>query len=311
MADKHDASSEAVAAPAPKRIIIYKKRKQKHEHHGGAWKVAFADFMTAMFALFLVLWILTQSQDVKSAVASYFRHATDYEGKPEDILRGNRGLMDHKNGRMDIPNNFLQPEDNAKDNPQEAPSTIGGFGKVAPEPGARPGAVTLRLDEDDDVRSFLKLQEEILTRLGLDPSFAKIKDNLVIETHEEGMLIQFVQQRNSPLLDAKTGAFRDAFKSTLGILAKTLGELPNVLEIDGHGSIFENLSEPSQKWQASAMMANMTRLELEKSGLKKGQVTKVAGCASTRLMNPNNVNDPVNQRISIFVRPRQWKVERY
>ena len=63
-------------------IIIVKKKAAAHAgHHGGAWKVAFADFMTAMFALFLVLWILAQSQEVKSAVASYFRHPTDYEAR--------------------------------------------------------------------------------------------------------------------------------------------------------------------------------------------------------------------------------------
>ena len=264
-----------------------------------------------MFALFLVLWILTQSQDVKSAVATYFRHATDYEGKPEEILRGNRGLMENKNGRLDTPNNMLEAEEDSSGAKQDPQSTMGGFNKASPETGSRPKATDRIDDEVDEVRTFLKLQEEILTRLGLEPSFAKIKDNLVIETHEEGLLIQFVQQKNSPLLDSKTGAFKDAFKNTLGVLARTIGALPNTLEIDGHGSIFENLSEPGQKWKASALMADMTRVELEKSGLKQGQITKVAGCAYTRRLNPNDNNDPLNQRISIFVRPRQWRVERY
>lgn len=84
-----------------------RRKRARHEHHGGAWKVAFADFMAAMFALFLVLRILSQSQDAKSAASSYFRHATDYEGKADETLRGNQGLQENKQGRLDLPNNFL------------------------------------------------------------------------------------------------------------------------------------------------------------------------------------------------------------
>ena len=311
-------SPEAEAAPPPRKFVAKKRRKRaRHEHHGGAWKVAFADFMTAMFALFLVLWILTQSQDVKSAVASYFRHATDYEGKADETLRGNQGLQENKQGRLDLPNNFLDVESSngTRLDPQSA---SGGLGKVTAEAGLRPQIIERVEDQDkDEIKTFLNLADDLWARMGMDPSFLKAKNNLAIEAREEGLLIQFIQQPNAPLFDEKTGAFKDSLQRMFAVLSKKFALLPNKLEIDGHGSIFSTgstvpgTSDANQKWHASALMADLARAELQKNGVREGQITKVSGCGLARLLNPNNVNDPVNQRISILLRPRQWQAERY
>jgi chemotaxis protein MotB len=297
---------------APKTIIVFKKKKGKHAHHGGAWKVAFADFMTAMFALFLVLWILTQSQEVKEAVASYFRHPTDYEGTPDVFMRGNDGLMDHKQGRMDNDATVIEIESagnkqagDAGNNPgKTATSVSGGKGQLSPPEGLRPKVVS-KVEDIDEVRTFLELAEKLWEVLGTTSSFNKIKDNLLIQALEDGLLIQLLEQEKSPLFEDGQDVFKPAIRQALGVVAKELSTLPNKMEIDGHGKSIANFYTEKQKWLASTYIADLTRMEMERGGLKPQQIIRVSGCADTRPMGPAG-----SRRISILVRPRQWQ-ERY
>jgi len=300
-------------------IIIYKKKKGEHGHHGGAWKVAFADFMTAMFALFLVLWILTQSQDVKSAIASYFRHPTDYEGKPDANFHGNDGLMENKQGRLDLTPNMLeinaQPkngEDQGGSKGQEPESISGGSAKSSAEPGLRPELVDRVEDQEkDEVRSFLKIADDLWVKMGMNSGFKKFKDNLLIEAIEDGLVIQLVEQPGAPLFEDGRPDFKPSIRECFAVLARELSHYTNKLEVDGHGNAVPWIIPAEQKWVASAYMADRARAELERQGLKPAQITKVAGCGDTRPLNPRDPKDPLNQRISILVRPRQWRPERF
>jgi len=301
-------------------IIIKKKKKGGHGHHGGAWKVAFADFMTAMFALFLVLWILTQSVEVKAAVASYFRHPTDYEGKPDGTFRGNNGLLENRQGRLDNPTNNLDSTESksliiGSDGQVERPMSVsGGLSHKAAEPGLRKAEkVESPLEQEkDEVRTFMKVADDLWMVLGMDPSFDRIKDNIRIQTIEDGLVIQLVDQAKSPLFEDGKCEFRSAVKQAIGILAQSLSKRPNnKIEIDGHGTELAMAFGEKQKWLASSSMADLTRAELERDGLKPFQITKVAGCADTRPLNPIEPGDPINRRISILVRPQQWTPERY
>jgi chemotaxis protein MotB len=296
-------------------IIIKKKKKGGHEHHGGAWKVAFADFMTAMFALFLVLWILTQSQEVKAAIANYFRHPTDYEGKPDATFRGNDGLMESKQGRLDNMQNILQIEARASSSSAAGsegatPESIaGGLASPTAEPGLRPDIIErVEEQEKDEVKSFLKIADELWMTLGMDPSFKRFKDNLLIETIEDGLVIQLIEQPKSPLFEDGTMEFRPPIKQAINILAKHLANYPNKIEIDGHGNFPAN---NAQRYVLSQQMADAARITLELGGLKSTQISKVAGCGNARPLNPRNLDDPLNRRVSMLVRPRQWRPERY
>lgn len=304
----------AEASEAPKVKIIYKKRKGGggHGHHGGAWKVAFADFMTAMMALFLVLWIMAQSQEVKSAVAYYFRHPTEYEGKPDSLLRGNDGLMEIKNGRMD--NRASLREGNSNPPPGggsglQAQSVAGGAARMNAEPGLRPEPIE-RIEEDpDEVRDFLKLSDLLWEELGLDPSYMRFKDQVTIETMEDGMLVQLMELPDQPLLEDHTFKFTPTIKRALAILAKKLKSYPNKIEIDGHG--LGTASDPAEKWVGSTLLANLARQELEAGGIKATQITRIAGCADTRPLDPKTGANPLNRRVSIMVHPKQWRPDRY
>ena len=238
-------------------IIIYKKKKGEHGHHGGAWKVAFADFMTAMFALFLVLWILTQSQEVKTAVASYFRHPTDYEGKPNAIFHGSDSLMENRQGRQNNLQNVLEINATVKsadsEGKGEQPESVsGGVGKDVAEPGLRPELVERVEDQEkDEVRTFLKIADDLWVKLGMNSSFKKFKDNLLIEAIEDGLVIQLVEQPGAPLFEDGRPDFKPAIRECLAVLAKELTRYTNKLEIDGHGNAVPQIIAPEQKWVAS------------------------------------------------------------
>lgn len=301
---------------APKVKIIYKKKKGGHGHHGGAWKVAFADFMTAMMALFLVLWIMAQSQEVKQAVAYYFRHPTDYEGEADAILRGNMGLMDHKSGRMDVIPNIVDSPGGGQHQtkrPEKAASTqsvAGASARAASEPGLRPANLDpLKEELKDDVRTFLSLADLLWDQLKMDPSFMRVREQVMIQTHEEGLVVQIVERPGLPLFEAHSDVLRAEVRGVLATLAAQIKELPNKLEIDGHGPGLSSTKDTI--WLGSAHLAERARLALLECGLRPEQIVKISGCADTRPLNPKDAEDGLNRRISILVRPRQWQPERF
>jgi chemotaxis protein MotB len=309
-------AEESAAGGRP--IIIIKKKGGGHAgHHGGAWKVAFADFMTAMFALFLVLWILTQSQEVKSAIASYFRHPTDYEGRPDANLQGNDGMWENVQGRMDNRSNVFDTTNVKVELGGDglSPESVNGglVTKSSADPGLRPSIVERIEDQEkDEVRTFLKIADDLWMTLGTDPSFKRFKDNLAIQTLEDGLVVQIVDQPSSPLFEEGSREFKPALKKALAVLAQGLAKYPkNKLELSGHDGRVGSTNDSHGKWLASAQLAEETRSTLEQAGLKPNQITRVSGCADTRPLNPRSPDDPLNHRISILVRPRQWRPEHY
>ena len=330
-------------------IIVVKKVKGGHGHHGGAWKVAFADFMTAMFALFLVLWILTQSIEVKSAVASYFRHPTDYEGKPDAFMKGvgefapegtpsSSDSSDEAKGKGKEEGKEKEKKEEKEKGKEKEKKSGGGEGKkaqvggrtpdslagttqapISPDEGLRPapGVERPNIQELQEVRSFLVVIDHLWKVLGKASSFRKFKDNFAIESLEEGMLIQLIEQPGLPLFENESMEFKPAIKEALRLIGQQLGYFPaNLIEITGHGTSGALMFPYSPKWLASTYIADLARIELERNGVKSGQITKVAGCSDTRLLKvpipgKTDQSSSVNQRISILMRPQQWKVENY
>jgi len=309
-------SSAPGPASPPQIKIIYKKAKKGagHGHHGGAWKVAFADFMTAMMALFLVLWIMAQSEEVKHEVAAYFRPPAESEGDIGTPLRGNKGVMDVQNGRFDLPPRALDgtqqggPGGTQGRNPQ---SVSGGTARRPGDPGLRPQTVdNIKETDKDELRDFLVIADHLWEQLGLDASFGKIKDQFLIEAIEDGLVVQLLERDGHPLLDPHSQSFVPAISSALATLGSQLSKYPhNKLEIDGHG--FGLSEDPTQKWIGTTMLADLARKALESHGLSPNQITKVAGCADTRPLDVKKATGAINRRISILVHPRQWRPERY
>jgi chemotaxis protein MotB len=285
--------------------IIIRRRKHVAEHHGGAWKVAMADFMSTMFALFLTLWILGQSQEVKRAVAYYFRHPMDI---PHNIspLPGGSGILqstptlpgDAKNtgGKMNEPTDLLATKPRV----------------TSPDPAERPVAPVTpdEIISNQEWIEFKRMVDKLWKEMGVDPEFERFKDNLRIQAFENGVLIQIVDQEHSPLFVEGSRSFSAPVKRVFKLLASQISRFPNnPVEIDGH----EAAPELDRKlhWTLSAQMADDARVELEDNGVKYPQITKVGACSDTRLLDKAKPEDPCNRRVSILLRPQNWVPDSY
>jgi chemotaxis protein MotB len=241
-------------------IIVIKKKKGGHGHHGGAWKVAYADFVTAMMAFFLVMWILGQSNKVKQSVAAYFKDPEGFS-KNAGILPGGRGLN---------------------------------------EGGAAPKVKELEADFETAVleKAARQLKDTIDQTKALDG----IKNQVEMSISKDGLEIQLLEKANQVLFDVGSTTPKEATKAVLAEIGREIGRLPNRVVISGHtdqrpyhdNAIYSN-------WELYCERANSARRVMAESGLRVGQIARVAGFADTVLKNPQDPFAASNRRISILV----------
>ena len=248
-------------------IIIIKKRGHgKHGHHGGAWKVAYADFVTAMMAFFLVMWIVGQSQEVKAGVAGYFRD-------PAAFTEGGGG------------NGVLPGVDK------------GATGGGAPE-GNPP---TL----EEAKNALEQAADAIRQALASLPEFEHLKDQIEISITEEGLRIELRDAPDDGFFDSGSAQVKPTTEALLVVIASQLKELPNRVAVEGHTDSRPYSTDTSRiysNWELSADRANAARRILQDSGLMHGQIEAVRGFADTRLRKTDEPMDAGNRRISIVVR---------
>lgn len=229
-------------------IIIIKKKAAHGGHHGGAWKVAYADFVTAMMALFIVLWLLNQSPKIQAAVGGYFRDPNGTAAKP---ATDKPGVSDHF---------MLNPD------------------------------------------SMEKLKEGIAKKLKEIPNFDKLKDHIEMTITAEGLRIDLLEGSNGTFFDSGSPKLSADGQELLTALAGQLGDLPNMICIEGHtdakpyggASAYTN-------WELSADRANSARRVMQGNGLRHDQISQVRGFADQMLRRPQAPLDPANRRISVIV----------
>ncbi len=252
------------------RPIIIKRKKGGHGgHHGGAWKVAFADFMTAMMAFFLVMWLVGQKDEVKQAVAGYFRDPGKYqsEGKA-GVLQGSSAVIPTKGPTMGV----LEKD----------------------KRGAGPS--------DKEKQELTLAAKNILKELEKQEAFKRLKKNIKIQLTSEGLRIILNESENSPAF-FEPGSAKLLQKSAIILItiAKQLGTLRNHLVIEGHTDASPSENSGYTNWELSTDRANSARQLMEVSGLYNGQVREVRGFADKFPMITDNPKDPRNRRISIVV----------
>jgi len=260
----------AGAASKP-QIIVKIKRKGGHGgHHGGAWKVAYADFITCMFALFLVLWLLTQADvQLRQDIARYFRNPS--------VLPGGSALGAHS-----------QSAKTEKSRPIEA-------------------ALTVVQDSGEDLEALRGRAHEIQKAIERAPELAALKENVRVQVTEEGLEIQImdsgVNGRRDVLFDVSSATLKPALVTLLGEVAAELGKLPNRVEIGGHTDArpFVPASALSN-WDLSFARANNARQIMEGHGLYPNQVLRVTAYADTKLLNPQDPLADENRRLSVLAR---------
>lgn len=267
-------------------IIIKKITKNDAGHHGGAWKVAYADFVTAMMAFFLLLWLLSSAADGQlNGIADYFT--------PTIGITGAMGIGFNGGEDSDV-------ETGTKKNSLSAPGIVSGQAPQGIKPGVPKKKAVIESPESEDLlfqQRGRALEEQLATG-----DFNKFNDNVVIKQTPEGLKIQ--------LLDSdKVSMFRpgQVFLSTDGkkLLAKLVSvvqSMPNYVSVTGHtdGVPFTSRRNYSN-WELSTGRANAARRYMEERGLEPVRVAKVQGRADKDLYVPENPKDAKNRRIEIIL----------
>jgi chemotaxis protein MotB len=261
--------SSAHHEPTEPRIV--KKKKAPQATHGGAWKVAYADFVTAMMALFIVLWIMSQSQSIRLNVAQYFKNP--------GLLPGATGLLETSDmgGKMPTPGHSQELQTPAPIRPEvnRAPSDRGSLEEVK------------------------KRITEIIAQL---PELSRLKNQVALEITDEGLRIELLDQEHSHFFDIGSANLKPETQKLLKLIAQELGKVPNHVTIEGHTDSRPYGGKDYTNWELSADRANAARRVIEEGGVKKNQLTSVRGCADRQLRNQKDPLDVQNRRVSIVVR---------
>lgn len=267
-----------------KPVIIRRVKKIQRAHHGGAWKVAFADFATAMMAFFLVLWLQEASTiEEKAAISGYFSDPSAFsEGGSPYVIDMGGGLKDDEySGESNV----------------ETPDTkIQDKGVVLTEETVQDLAAQI------ESRKFQELKKTLETRIMEDANLRKYKDQIIMEVTKDGLQIQIVDAKSRPMFDSGSDEIKPYMNEILHALAGTISSVPNGLSITGHtdAQAFTERSDYSN-WELSADRANAARRSLLKNGVSEKQLAQVVGLASSTLYDKNDPDNPINRRISILV----------
>lgn len=257
-------------------IIIKRKKKIVAGHHGGSWKVAFADFATAMMAFFLVLWLTaTATPEQKLAVQGYFRDPVGFTegGSPNPVdLEGSATVIEEST--QDVAPNQIQIEDETID----------------------------ELSETLEQRRMQELYQELDERIEQSETLQEFKDQLLIDITDEGLRIQIVDRSGRPMFDSGRDELKYYSQDILFELADTLGSVNNKLSITGHTDSTPFSGRPGYtNWELSADRANTARRALVAGGVRSEQIGRVVGLSDSVLFEKDNPTAPVNRRISIIV----------
>jgi chemotaxis protein MotB len=265
-----------MAEQQPEVKIIIKKKKGGHAAaHGGAWKVAYADLVTAMMAFFLLMWLLSSaSSSTKASISKHFQEGPGYW----DTTAGKEMIETYNKGILP-----------------------GGRG-LSPQPGdggGGPESNTAILEKER------KAMEETATAIEKafkeDKLLQAFQDQISMDFTDEGLRIQIQDKAAQVLFDSGSSKVKPYTLSILKEIAQELGKLPNHVVIGGHTDAQQYATQAYTNWELSSERANAARRVLESSGLRQTQVRRTTGYAETLPLEGHDPKDPKNRRISIVV----------
>ncbi len=263
------------------------KKVQGGGHHGGAWKVAYADFVTAMMAFFMVMWLLAATtKQERAAISDYFRNPSPLSGTspaPAPGMAGPGGAstsMIKLGGASDIARGN---SDDPFQNQQEA----------VPNPVE---------EREREQRQLEALKQELEEAISKSQALEPFKDQLLLDITPEGLRIQIVDKQNRPMFDMGSAKLMPYTQSILGELSHFINQVPNRITISGHTDIAAYSRQIGySNWELSADRANAARRALLEGGMDEAKVARVVGLASSVLFDKTDPHNPINRRISIVV----------
>ncbi|MBK9246737.1 MAG: OmpA family protein [Ignavibacteria bacterium] len=281
----------------PEQPIIIKKRKKHaaHPHHGGAWKVAYADFVTAIMAFFLVMWIVGLSQSSKKSMAQYFKDPGVFSFKTGKALPIDLKMV---KARYDGTKG-----ENSRDNYTESGVTTMIVESKVPDSVAKQINVESKQDSSRIKQLERNLSDQLKNLAEGSPSLKNLLSSLKVELTNEGLRIEMVESKDNVFFEVGSAKLTNVALDVLKKIASEIGKIPNYVEIEGHTDSrpFGN-GRGYSNWELSGDRANSARRVLELSGLWEGQVVSVAGYADRKLRTTENPFDVSNRRVSILVK---------
>jgi chemotaxis protein MotB len=319
-AEKPQEQAAPAAAPAPapapapddggsdKRPIIVKKIIDEGHggHHGGAWKIALADMMTAMMAFFLLMWLLgATTEDRRKSVADYFRPASHSQIKfgemaGSDGLLGGSSVVDvdgfpftaRQSSLLERLTPKAQGGANATEGGAADQRSRDGTSDSEPKPQASAA----------DQENFDKLEAQLREDLSKNPQLQAVKDTVSIVRESDGLRIEIIDKADFSMFRLGTADLDPRAAALLGEVARSLQALPNRLAVRGHTDSlgFADASGRSN-WSLSTERADATRQLMVGAGVNAQRFSRIEGVADTQPFVPRNPADPRNRRVSITV----------
>lgn len=264
-------------APDIKQVqpIIKKiKKVTGHGHHGGAWKVAYADFVTAMMAFFLLLWLLNvTTEEQRQGIADYFNNV------PQAI---------HTNGGGNGPFGGSSAV--------TAQNTL--FGQGTPTMNKKTAQKIVKSQEE---QAFKKVENQLRQAIQDVPELKGLADSLIIDQTPEGLRIQIVDQDKREMFPIGSAQMYDYTQQLLAMVAKAISQLPNKIAVTGHTDSAKYRRTDFGNWELSTERANAARRVLEQTSIPEDRLYRVVGKADTEHLVPDNPLAPQNRRISIVL----------
>jgi chemotaxis protein MotB len=269
-----------------KPIVIKRVKKVVGGHHGGAWKIAYADFVTAMMAFFLLMWLLgsTAKGDL-DGIAEYFKtplkvalQGGSGSGDSSSIIKGGGKDLTRKEGQVA---KTSEPQEKKTINLDAAKAAL----------------------EKQEAEKLKNLKARLEKAIDANPNLKQFKRQLLLDITTEGLRVQIVDEKNRPMFDLASAELKPYTRVILREIGAVMNDVSNRISLSGHtdAAQYANGERGYSNWELSADRANASRRELIGGGMNPDKMLRVVGLASSVLFNDKDPLDPINRRISIIV----------
>lgn len=272
-------------------IIVKRVKKGGHAAHGGAWKIAYADFVTAMMAFFLLMWLLgSTTEGDKKGISDYFQSPLKVAmqggsgaGASASVISGGGGDLTQTAGQA---KRGEGADKRAK--------------KFATEQAKAEAA-------KKDARALAALSAKIAAAISSNPKIKEFGSQIRIEITPDGLLIQIIDDQRRPMFDSGSAVLKPYMRDILREVGIALMDVDNKISLDGHTdqAPYSNDGRGYSNWELSSDRANASRRELANTGMPEEKLVRVVGMASSLLLVPEDPLSPSNRRISILVMTKE------
>jgi chemotaxis protein MotB len=280
-------------------IIVKRIKKVAGGHHGGAWKIAYADFVTAMMAFFLLMWLLgSVDGGTLNGISEYFKtpmkvalQGGSKSGDSKVVIQGGGLDLTSKDGqtaRSEAP-----PGENEAQNEEKKFESLTESQKKA----------AIKLQQAQENAKMKAMREKLINQIENSPRLKQYKSQFKIDVTDEGLRVLITDEANRPMFANASSEMQPYAQEIMKAIAPTFNELPNTISISGHTDSmpYANNNGTYTNWELSADRANAARRVLLAGGLKPDHLLRVTGLADAVLLDPKNPMNPINRRISIIL----------